>query len=63
MSSDLDFVEECSQCQIVFELDDEISSTADELTKADLTHRYLWGPGRNHLLVDEAIASRPIRAE
>ncbi|QDU58543.1 putative deoxyribonuclease RhsB [Aeoliella mucimassa] len=36
--------------------DDEFETFSD-LTKEDLSHRYLWGPSRNQLLVDEAVES------
>jgi RHS repeat-associated protein len=41
--------------QIVMELENSVSSPTDELTKDDLTHRYLWGPAVDMLLADEQV--------
>jgi len=40
--------------QIVLQFD---SDDASDAAAADLSHRYLWGPGRDQLLVDEHVTS------
>gem|GEM_PF-1559178 len=43
--------------QIVLQFEGEVSTGTEELGKDDLAHRYLWGPGTDQLLADEAIES------
>ncbi|WP_145250663.1 RHS repeat-associated core domain-containing protein [Aeoliella mucimassa] len=41
--------------QIVMQLDDTVTTASEDLTKEDLSHRYLWGPAVDQLLADEQV--------
>lgn len=41
--------------QVVLELTDQVGGPTDNLTRADLAKRYLWGPAVDQLLAEEQV--------